>query len=112
MNVCELVPKPEDFEIFKRNRMRYIPDKAGCYVLTTFTREVLYLGLTNNLRRRMNEHLDDPSKTGQSIKGRAIFFYWFLNEELNKIERTWQNIHIQHEGVLPEFNKIYSPIGI
>ena len=109
MNINELIPQPTHRETFKRNRDRYIPDRPGCYALATFSKMVLYIGLTNNLRRRMNEHLDNPEKTGETKNGRAVFFYWIESDEVNKIERTWMNIHNLTEGALPEFNKAYSP---
>jgi predicted GIY-YIG superfamily endonuclease len=111
MNFSTLNPQPTRCEAFKRNRERFVPPRSGCYVLTTFSKDVLYLGLTVNLRRRMNEHLDDSEKTSETKLGRAVFFFWLeLNtNELNKVERTWQNIHIQYEGKLPALSKVYSP---
>jgi hypothetical protein len=110
VNVGLLVPKPIKSEPFRRSQEKFVPDVAGCYVLTTFTGEVLYVGLSINLRRRMNEHLDNLVKTGLTDKGRAMFFYWIESEDTNRIERTWMNIHIQNEGVIPILNKVYSPI--
>jgi predicted GIY-YIG superfamily endonuclease len=112
MNIHELVPQPPQHETFKRSRLSHIPDKPGCYVLTTFAKVVLYVGLTQNLRRRMNEHLDNPQKTCQTKNGRPVLFFWIESEEVNKVERTWMNIHIQHEGRIPELNKIYSPTSV
>ncbi|MBD2747768.1 GIY-YIG nuclease family protein [Microvirga sp. BT688] len=89
--------------------MKFVPDGSGCYALTTFDETVLYIGLATNLRRRMNDHLDDPRKTSPSPKGRAILFFWIETAETNKVERTWMNIHMQHEGRLPELNRAYSP---
>jgi hypothetical protein len=109
MNVEELVPQPTHCETFKRSRERFIPEKPGCYVLTTFSKSVLYVGLTNNLRKRMNDHLDSPTKTGETKLGRAVLFFWIESADTNKIERTWMNIHIQCEGSLPELNSMYSP---
>ena len=109
MNVSELVPQPTQHETFKRNRERYIPDRPGCYALATFSKVVLYIGLTNNLRRRMNEHLDNPEKTCETENGRVVFFFWIESHEVNKIERTWMNIHNLIEGALPLFNNVYSP---
>lgn len=109
MNIDELVPQPSRCETFKRNRERFIPETSGCYVLTTFSKTVLYVGLTDNLRRRINEHLDDPRKTGETPSGRAVLFHWIETLDTNKVERTWMNIHIQHEGSLPLLNGMYSP---
>lgn len=78
-------------------------------MLTTFSKTVLYIGLTNNLRRRMNEHLDNPEKTCETKNGRAVYFFWIESDEVNKIERAWMNIHNLIEGALPLLNKVYSP---
>jgi hypothetical protein len=109
MNIKLLFPQPTKCEAFRRNRERFIPKKSGCYVLTTFSKVVLYVGLADNLRRRMNNHLDDPDKTGETTFGRAVFFHWVESPDTNKIERTWMNIHIEHEGKLPVLNELYSP---
>lgn len=110
MNIEDLRPQPRFSETFKRNRQRFVPEKSGCYVLTTFGRVVLYIGLAKNLRRRMNDHLDNEAKTGVTPLGKATFFFWVEADDIEKIERTWMNIHIQHEGGLPVLNSVYSPI--
>lgn len=114
MNISELVPQPVHSETFRRNRLRYVPNTSGCYVLTTFSKVVLYIGLTCNLRRRMNEHLDSPQKTCNLELGRTVLFFWIECKQLdlNTIERTWLNIHIQHEGKYPNLNKMFSPTSV
>lgn len=104
-----LVPQPSISEPFRRNRERFIPAKPGCYALTTIERNVLYIGLTINLRRRVNEHLDSVAKTSLTSEGRAVFFYWLETAEVNKVERTWMNIYLLAEGRLPVLNSVYSP---
>lgn len=112
MNISELVPAPTHRETFRRSREKFVPEKSGCYVLTSFGNVVLYVGLTNNLRRRMNDHLDNPDKTGATEFGKAVLFHWIESADIQKIERTWLNIHIQNEGSLPILNKFYSPTTI
>jgi hypothetical protein len=73
---------------------------------------VLYVGLATNLRKRINDHLDCPEKTRETVKGRAVLFHWLETADINKVERTWMNIHIQHEGALPLLNKVYSPVSV
>jgi hypothetical protein len=109
MNIELLVPPPAHRELFKRNRERFVPARPGCYVLTTFSLIVLYVGLTDNLRRRFGEHLDNPQKTGETRLGIAFFFHWLETSDTFKVERTWLNVHLQHEGVLPLLNGMYSP---
>ena len=108
MNITQLEPAPAQRDSFRRDRERFISEQAGCYVLTTFRGVIMYLGLAKNLRRRFNQHLDSEQKTAVTECGKAIFFSWFETEDLSKVERTWMNIHIQHEGALPLLNKIYS----
>lgn len=112
MNVESLTPSPFRKESFHLSREKFLPETAGCYVLTTFAGIVLYVGLAKNLRRRMRNHLNDPGKAGATSLGRAVKFYWFETGDINKVERTWLNIHLEHEGVLPILNKIYSPTSV
>jgi len=109
MNISLLIPPPLDSEAFRRNRQNFIPDKAGCYVLTNFSKEVMYVGLATSLRRRFNQHLDSDHKTAVTALGKAVLFFWTETAAINKVERTWMNIHIQHEGTLPLLNAVYSP---
>jgi hypothetical protein len=109
MNISELVPQPSHRERFNRSRERFIPEEPGCYVLATFSDEVMYIGLAENLRRRVNNHLDNPAKVAETKLGRAVWFYWIISPETNKIERTWMNIHNLFDGSLPLLNKLYSP---
>lgn len=113
MKVQDLIPCPTQSETFKRHRQGYIPSTSGCYVLTNFLRDILYVGLTVNLRRRMNEHLDSPEKTEETRAGRAVLFFWIevSEKEMNMVERTWMNTHIQQEGAIPVLNKMYSPVS-
>ena len=112
MNIERLRPLPLFKEAFSLSREKYIIDKSGCYVLTTFPGTILYIGLAKNLRRRMHDHLNSPEKTNVTPLGRAIYFHWIESEALNKLERTWLNIHLENDGVLPIMNKIYSPTSI
>lgn len=109
MNIENLFPAPLYKEVFRLDREKFVPEQTGCYVLTNFSGVVLYIGLAKNLRRRMNDHLKNSEKTKETKFGRAILFHWLISNELNKIERTWLNTHIENEGSLPVLNKIYSP---
>ena len=111
MNVRGLNPYPNDRQNFRRDRQKFLPTSAGCYVLTSTQGIVLYMGLTINLRRRFGEHLDDPRKTCKTANGRAVFFYWLTCDELERIERTWQIECETADGVLPILNRVASPIS-
>jgi len=112
MTIDKLAPLPTSRENFKRNCVKFVTEKSGCYVLTTFGNLVLYLGQAVNIRSRMIDHLDTPEKTAETQFGRAVFFYWLEYEDIGKLERTWLNIHVEHEGRYPILNKVYSPLSI
>jgi hypothetical protein len=114
MNIAALVPLPMHCEPFKRSRCKFVPDRSGCYVLATFTGVVLYVGLATSIRERMNDHLDTPAKTRETPLGRAVMFHWIEipQKNIEKVERTWMNIHVQHEGNWPLMNKVYSPVSV
>jgi excinuclease UvrABC nuclease subunit len=113
MKIDELDPLPTNKLLFKLSSYRSVPQESGCYVLTTFDGEVLYIGLTDNLYRRFHEHLDNPEKTSPTSAGKAIWFYFtcYDNANLQKLERTWLNQCSALYSNLPILNKVNSPIS-
>ena len=109
MNIQRLEPVAQHWEPFSRNKAKFVPAGSGCYVLTTFDETVLYVGLATDLRRRFNQHLDNPEKVAATSLGRATKFYWIETADINRVERTWLNIHVHNEGRYPVLNKMYSP---
>ena len=109
MKVNQLRPAVTHCELFARNKSKFVPESAGCYVLSTSDDIVLYVGLATSLCRRMLQHLDAPEKTTPTEKGRAVKFHWLETSDINRVERTWLNIHVHHEGSYPILNKVYSP---
>ncbi len=108
MNVNALIHAPVNNEPFQLNRNMYVPDQPGCYILTTFNGDILYIGRSDNLRRRMKEHLDDKGKTSLTADGRASTFYWLDGIEFpEEIEAGWVNSFQSAEGRLPIMNKIF-----
>jgi hypothetical protein len=89
MKIAELSPRPMEKEPFRRNSMHFVTEDAGCYALAIFNEDILYVGLAKNLRRRMGQHLDSPEKVNATDHGRAIWFFWLMCDDLNKVERTW-----------------------
>lgn len=108
MNVEALDPPPGGRRRFHLSHQKFVPARSGCYVLSTFADVALYIGKTTDLRRRLGDHLDSSAKTGETPLGRAIWFHWIETRDLDRVERTWMNIHIQHEGCLPKLNAVYS----
>lgn len=52
MNIEQLEPKPTKKVKFSLSAYKKVPKISGCYVLTTFDNNILYIGKTVNLFRR------------------------------------------------------------
>lgn len=111
MNVNQLEPLPTEKLRFDFSQSKFLPEGAGCYVLAHFSGRILYVGLTNNLRRRIEEHLGNEEKSNKTDHGRAFFVYWRVTEDTGRVERTWMASHMAVEGELPILNKIFSPVS-
>lgn len=112
MNVANLHPPPQEKAPFELSAYLQVPEDSGCYVLTLFDGHILYIGKSKKLRRRFEQHLDDPLKTQPTSQGRAVWFHWLLHKELhlNALERGWGHEHRVVEGVLPILNDASPPV--
>lgn len=112
MKIGQLVPEITLRLQFTLRHHKFVPQEPGCYVLTTFDGDVLYVGLTDQLHRRFAEHRDTKEKCQPTEQGTAFWFYYLPCElkELERIERTWLNIHVECHGVRPILNRVDSPI--
>ena len=109
MKIDLLQPAVEHCELFTLKASKFVPAASGCYVLASADDTVLYVGLATNLNRRVLQHLDAPEKVLPTVQGRAVRFHWLETTDINRVERTWLNIHVHHEGRYPVLNKVYSP---
>jgi excinuclease UvrABC nuclease subunit len=89
-----------------------VPDKSGCYVLSTFDNQILYIGQAVNLCKRFLQHLDNPEKTQPTSNGTAWLFWFFEYnaEKLSFLENSWLQEYQQLTGELPVLNKVQAPI--
>ena len=112
MKVSNLIPIIENRYQFNLRFQKFIPNQPGCYVISTFDDEILYVGLTDNLRRRFGEHRGNREKINLTIQGKAFWFYFmtYVKKDLCKMERTWLNQYEVIHGNLPILNKISSPV--
>lgn len=113
MRIKELTPLPKDKVYFKLESFKFVPKQAGCYVLATFENEILYIGLSDNLFERFQQHLNNPEKIKPTKDGKAIWFYFTAYDikNLPKLERTWINHFVAVHGRLPILNKVNSPVS-
>lgn len=110
MKSFDLIPKPANVELFRRSLVRHIPAEPGCYVLCNINNLILYIGLAKNLRKRIEQHLDNPAKRSATEFGRAVYVSWICSILTENIERSWMNMYKIEHGKLPIHNKIFSPV--
>jgi len=112
MKISDLIPLPKDKVHFKLSCFKSVPKETGCYVLTTFDNDILYIGLSDDLFTRFQQHLYNPDKTNPTEEGKVIWFYYMTYDAKNlpQLERTWLNQYSSKHGKRPILNKIDSPI--
>ncbi|CAK8721514.1 hypothetical protein LDFHOB_10990 [Candidatus Electronema aureum] len=108
----QLMPYPDRKKLFSYSVSFEIPENSGCYTITNFSGEILYIGLSRCLKNRFCQHLESKQKTESGVYGRPSFFNYLLAEEclLEKIERTWMHQFEMFHGHLPVLNKVSSPL--
>ncbi len=112
MNINKLTPAPQGKTNFRLSCYYKIPQDSGCYVLTSYEGDILYIGQSVDIRRRFEQHLDDSKKTNTTPKGRAFWFYWLEWDavKLNSLESGWLNTYLSIIGELPIMNSQNPPV--
>lgn len=109
MTFNTLKPKIEKTLEFDYSNQKKIPTNFGCYVISNFNNEIMYIGKATSLKNRFTKHLETSEKNSQTSLGKA---YWFSfreckdDFEIEKLERGWLNHYVLNYGKLPIFNKI------
>jgi len=112
ISVEQLSPSPKSRIQFAWSHFQQVPNKSGCYVLATFSGDVMYVGqATSSIRDRFCAHLDTPEKRALGPIGAAYWFYYFLcdSNRVSSIERGWMNHAILETGKRPLLNKADAP---
>jgi len=88
------------------------------YIISNFNNRVLYIGVTNDLKRRIYEHKDKLIKgfTSKYNINKLVFFEQFNNineaiqreKQMKKWNRKWKDELI--EKVNPEWKELYDEI--
>ena len=114
MKVSELNPRPVDRIRFDDWQQRIAsPQEPGCYVIASFDDDILYIGQSVDIGKRMESHLTDNRKRKLTPDGVAYWLYYTIRQEgsdLNALERGWVLEYRGREGKLPPFNKIMPPV--
>ena len=85
-----------------------VPQSAGCYLITNAYHQILYIGQTEDLRRRMTEHLSDIRMTTPTTIGRATWYYYqkITDSRLKDAEDRLLMTYKINVGRRPPLNRI------
>jgi len=111
MIIDKMKPKIEYTIEFEFSKLNNVPETYGCYIISNFNNEIMYIGKATNLRGRMTNHLDTPEKNKKTRLGKAYWFSYKISKnefEISKLERGWLNDYELKNGELPIFNKIHA----
>ena len=96
------MPLVPSFE-FKTNELRSLVTAPAIYQCL-LDNEILYIGESNNLSRRIKEHLRDETMSFDEVR------YSVMNGISDDERRKWESFHItkyvSEKGALPPFNAI------
>lgn len=111
MRVSGLHPACTNKVEFSYSSVLDIPMLPGCYVLSNWLEDILYIGQAKSIRGRIDFHLADSAKTSITAMGKAFWVHYALCDEssLNRLERGWTQQHENREGKLPILNRIQPP---
>jgi hypothetical protein len=108
----QLIPCPSFKVAFSYSESFLIHKNSGCYIITNFFGEILYIGLSKCLKNRFCQHLESRKKTAVGAYGKPSFFIYLLIDEsfLERVERTWMHQFTMLHGYFPILNKVSSPL--
>lgn len=89
-----------DWKAFASDRIKRVPEESGVYRLDNRS-ETLYIGKTDNLNRRLMEHLNSDDLC---IKKVTVFTY-MVTESPEQTEKALLEEYTKSHGKLPECNE-------
>lgn len=96
---------------FDYSNQNFIPEEYGCYLISNFNNEIMYIGKASSLKVRFTNHLETPEKNKLTKLGRAYWFSYKLckdENEIARLERSWLNTYELEHGTLPIFNNLHA----
>ena len=108
MRIANLDPELEHRVPFELRSNAKVQTRSGYYVITNIYGDVLYIGITSDLRRRMDDHLRNSRMTQRTSLGLASWFCfrYLCDEDLHEIERHLLSRHKFSDGKLPPLNRV------
>lgn len=111
MYISQLDPPPENSVPFVELPLSEIPSSSGCYAIANVNEEILYIGQSKDLHRRLHEHLGDRRMTESTPLGQAFYIAFLRYQEslLDQLEDLWIKEYVLQHGAYPCLNQIAPP---
>ena len=104
MNVKELIPSVTHVGRLRPSEANFAPDGPGCFVVTTFSGDVLLIGKGPNIRECFRTTVSRSEDTELVGYRQPVFFHWRLAPNPVAVERAWLKRHRLAEDSLPPLN--------
>lgn len=102
MKPYNLTPIPIQTLPFDTTSLDFIPGKNGCYVFTASNGDILFIGSTNVLKQRLEQHIENTYVSEIS----AVQFLESGDINQATIEKDWLNQFQEITGCLTPMNTI------
>ncbi len=79
-----------------------VPESEGVYELADYSKAVIYIGRSNNLKRRLNEHLNTSDPCLRSVQYFCYEKTWNSEQREQELLEEYRRIH----GRLPKCNDL------
>ena len=92
---------------FQLAHVNRLGEGSGVYVLCTIYNDVLYIGQSKDVARRLRDHLNSRRMTAPTRIGRArtAVISWLPERDLLEVEKRLLFVHKSSEGNWPELNR-------
>ena len=108
MNVKELIPSVTHSGRIWPGQENFAHEGSGCYVITDFIGDILFIGTGANIRDSIILTLSSLEKPASVSYQNPGFFHWRLAMDPVALERVWLKRHTLAEGFLPVLNRGFS----
>jgi excinuclease UvrABC nuclease subunit len=100
MKPHNLTPIPIYSIAFDTESLDFIPNKNGCYAFTSSNGDILFIGSTNVLKKRLEQHIEN----NQALEISAVHFLESDEIKQEIVEKDWHNQFQEFAGCLPPMN--------
>jgi excinuclease UvrABC nuclease subunit len=100
MKPRNLTPIPTQALPFDTVSLDFISNRNGCYVFTASNGDILFIGSTNVLKKRLEQHIEK----NQALEISAVHFLESDEIKQEIVEKDWHNQFQEFAGCLPPMN--------